>query len=91
MRYVVHDPEIARGMRRVRLERGWTLDEVAVLFGCNRSQISRAENGKRGTPAPAIVAGTLGVPVDYLLMPCPRCAYVPRYGFQCLRCGTARP
>ena len=82
------DPRVARGMRRVRTERGWSLDEVALLLGCHPSRISRIETGVRGTPDPATVADLLGVPVDYLLAPCPRCNGSPPYGFQCTRCGA---
>jgi transcriptional regulator with XRE-family HTH domain len=82
------DPQVARGIRRVRLERGWTLREVALLFGCNPSRICRIENGERGTPDPAEAAGKLGVPVSYLMAPCPQCGYRPPHGYLCLRCGT---
>jgi hypothetical protein len=82
------DPRVARGMRRVRIERGWSLDEVAGLLKCHPSRISRIENGLCGTPAPAITAELLGVPLGYLLMSCPRCADRPPRGYQCLRCGT---
>jgi hypothetical protein len=46
------DPAVARGIRRARLERGWTRDDVVDKFGCHQSRISRIENGKRGTPPP---------------------------------------
>jgi transcriptional regulator with XRE-family HTH domain len=58
-------------MRRVRFECGWTLREVAVLFGCDPSPICRIENGERGTPEPADAAGKLGVPLPYLIKPLP--------------------
>lgn len=82
------DPRVAQGMRRIRLERGWTLDVVARMFECHPSKISRIENGKRRTPRPALAAEILGVTVGYLLMPCPQCAGTPRPGYQCQRCGT---
>jgi transcriptional regulator with XRE-family HTH domain len=88
MRRIQQDPRVVRGIRRIRLEHGWTLNEVAALLGCNGSQISRIENGQRGTPDPETVARGLGVPLDYLLMPCPRCADKPPHGYLCLRCGT---
>lgn len=89
MRHARRDPRIARGIRRVRLERGWTLRKVARLLGCDQSRISRIENGERGTPDPEIVARRLGVSVAYLLMPCPLCGDKPPHGYRCLRCGTA--
>jgi hypothetical protein len=49
MTYARRDPQVARGIRRVRLERGWTLREVALLLGCDPSRICRIENGERGT------------------------------------------
>lgn len=84
------DPRIARGMRRVRRERGWSLDDVAALFGCDRSRISRIENHTRRAPDPTIAADLLGVTVDYLLMPCPQCAERPPHGYLCLRCGICQ-
>jgi transcriptional regulator with XRE-family HTH domain len=83
-----HDLAVARGIRRVRLERGWTLREMALLLGCHPSRICRIENGERGTPDPAEAAGKLGVPLSYLMEPCPRCEYQPPDGYLCLRCGT---
>jgi hypothetical protein len=61
--YARRDPQVARGIRRVRLERGWTLRDVALLLGCAPSRICRIENGERGTPDPAEAAGKLGVPL----------------------------
>jgi ribosome-binding protein aMBF1 (putative translation factor) len=84
MRYVRRDPRVARGIRRVRLERGWTLNEVAALLCCDRSQISRIEKGERGLPDPEAVARQLGVSLSYLLMPCPRCVGKPPDGYLCL-------
>jgi transcriptional regulator with XRE-family HTH domain len=88
MTYARHDLAVARGIRRVRLERGWTLREMALLLGCHPSRICRIENGERGTPDPAEAAGKLGVPLSYLMEPCPRCGYQPPDGYMCLRCGT---
>jgi transcriptional regulator with XRE-family HTH domain len=88
MTYARHDPRVARGIRRVRLERGWTLRDAALLLGCDPSRISRIENGERGTPDPAEAAGKLGVPLPYLMAPCPQCDYQPLQGYLCLRCGT---
>ena len=82
------DPQVARGIRRVRLERGWTLREMARLLGCHPSRICRIENGERGTPDPAEAAGKLGVPLSSLMEPCPRFGYQPPDGYLCLRCGT---
>jgi transcriptional regulator with XRE-family HTH domain len=88
MTYARRDPRVARGIRRVRLERCWTLRDVALLLGRDPSQISRIENGERGTPDPAEMAAKLGVPLRYLIAPCPRCGYQPPPGYLCLRCGT---
>jgi transcriptional regulator with XRE-family HTH domain len=86
--YGHRDPRVARGIRRVRLERGWTLRDAALLLGGDPSRISRIENGERGTPDPAEAAGKLGVPLPYLIAPCPQCGYQPPHGYLCLRCGT---
>jgi transcriptional regulator with XRE-family HTH domain len=53
MTYGHRDVQVARGIRRVRLERGWTLRDMAALLGCDPSRICRIENGERGTPDPA--------------------------------------
>jgi DNA-binding XRE family transcriptional regulator len=82
------DPRIAWGIRRLRIERGWTQAHVARLLGCNHTRISRIESGERGTPSPTVVADLLATTVDYLLMPCPDCGGKPPRGCQCLRCGT---
>jgi hypothetical protein len=86
-----HDPRVARGIRRIRTERGWSLDDVALLLGCDRSRVSRIESGQRGTPVPSLVADALGVPVEHLLAACPRCDGKPPYGYQCMRCGAETP
>jgi transcriptional regulator with XRE-family HTH domain len=83
------DPMVAKGMRRIRLEQGLRLMDVAVLLECDVSRVSRIEHGERGTPDPGVVAGLLGVPVGYLLAPCPRCGYEPYAGYMCLRCGVS--
>jgi hypothetical protein len=81
------DPRIAWGMRRLRVERGWTLEQVARLLGCDVSRVSRIERGQRGTPSPTVVAELLATTVGYLLMPCPTCNGKPPVGYACLRCG----
>lgn len=40
------DRRIARRLRALRAERGWSLDELAVLSGVSRATLSRLENGK---------------------------------------------
>lgn len=82
------DPRVARGIRRVRMERGWSLEDVALLLGCDKSRVCRIERGQRGTPVPALVADALGVPLDHLLAPCPRCEGTPPFGYRCTRCGA---
>lgn len=82
------DRRVAQGIRRIRIERGWSLDDVALLLGCDSSRVSRIEHGRRGTPEAALVADALGVPLEHLLASCPRCDGKPPYGYRCLRCGT---
>jgi hypothetical protein len=82
------DLRVSRGIRRIRHERGWTLGDVALRLGCDRSRVSRIENGKRGTPVPSLVAEALGVSLEHLLMPCPRCDDKPASGYRCTRCGA---
>jgi transcriptional regulator with XRE-family HTH domain len=81
---------LARAMRRLRLERGWSLRDVASRAGLNFSQISRAENGLRRPLAPFVQAGIFEVGVSEVLKPCPHCGYDPPAGYMCLRCGTAK-
>jgi DNA-binding XRE family transcriptional regulator len=82
------DPRIAWGIRRLRIERGWTQQRVALLLGCHHTRISRIESGERGTPSAEVVADLLATTVRYLLMPCPDCHGTPPRGYECLRCGA---
>ena len=82
---------IARGIRRVRLERGLTMHAMAGLLGVHTSTVSRIESGKRqvrGHWKIHGIAALLGVPVEHLLAACPACGYEPPAGHQCMRCGT---
>ena len=84
--------DIARGIRRIRLERGMTMGEIGLLLGMHASTVSRIESGERWralTRHTRSVADRLGVTPAYLLRSCPQCAYSPPMGYQCLRCGTA--
>jgi hypothetical protein len=81
---------IARGLRRIRLERGWHQHEVAALLGVSISVVSRLETGERRVRSDcAEFAAQLGVEVGELLRDCPRCGYAPPGGYQCGRCGTS--
>jgi DNA-binding XRE family transcriptional regulator len=81
---------LAYGMRRVRIEHGLTMIEMADAIGVHVSTISRIEAGRRGVTRwrPEHVAADLGVSVEELLRLCHECAYVPQSGYQCLSCGT---
>jgi transcriptional regulator with XRE-family HTH domain len=87
----VRDPQVASGIRRIRIEHGWSLTESAARLRLDPSVVSRIENGRRPAPDAAAAAALLGVSPDYLLLPCPRCAYRPPRGYLCLRCGTQAP
>jgi hypothetical protein len=78
---------LAAAQRRLRMQRGWSLRDVAVRAGLNASQISRAENGKRRPLAPAVQAGIFEVDVSEVTRPCPHCGYAPPAGYMCLTCG----
>ena len=82
----------AASMKRLRLMRGWPLDEVARRTGLDKSQISRAENGLRKPLSAYIQSGVFEVPVDEVLIPCPHCRYSPPPGYICGTChqGSAR-
>jgi DNA-binding XRE family transcriptional regulator len=82
---------IARGIRRVRLERGLTMRAMAGLLGVHTSTVCRIESGNRqvrGHWKIHGIAALLGVPVEHLLAACPACGYEPPAGHQCMRCGT---
>lgn len=77
---------LAAAMRRLRVQRGWSLSSVAARAGVNESQISRAENGIRRPMTAAVLAGIFGVTEDEVLAPCPHCHYAPPPGYMCLTC-----
>jgi transcriptional regulator with XRE-family HTH domain len=79
---------IARGLRRIRIERGWQQRDVAALLGVHTATISRIETGVRRVRRVREVAEQLGVTIGYLTRDCPQCGYQPPAGYQCLRCGT---
>jgi transcriptional regulator with XRE-family HTH domain len=85
--------QIARGIRRVRIEQGMRLSDVAERLGVHASTVSRIETGiRKGTWIDArTVADRLGVRVGYLLRDCPQCGYEPPAGYRCMRCGTPAP
>jgi len=78
----------ALAMRRLRLERGWTVAQVGQKVGLNASQISRAENGLRRPMTVPVICGVFGVAEAEVLAACPDCGYRPPSGYACLRCGT---
>ncbi len=49
------DDRIARRLRELRGERGWSLDELARASGVSRASLSRLENGEVG-PTTAVLA-----------------------------------
>lgn len=83
------EPDRGRALRRLRLERGLGIADVAVLFGIDKSEISRWEHNQRIPPSPDWIAKVFGVTVAEVLAPCPHCGYTPPTGYRCLRCGTA--
>ena len=60
--------EIARRVRTVRDERGWTQEDVAALLGCSRTKMNRIENGRAELTGSelAALAHTFKVPVEVL-------------------------
>jgi DNA-binding XRE family transcriptional regulator len=86
------DVLIARGIRRVRMERGWSMRDAAEMLSVNISTVSRIENGERRISRmwdTRTVASRLGVGVGYLLCAYPQCRYQPPSGYLCLRCGSS--
>ncbi len=78
----------AAGMRRVRLERGWTMREAARRLEHDVSAISRYEDGSRKPPAIRWIALCYDTTPAEIMAECPRCSYDPPPGYLCLRCGS---
>ena len=58
-------------LRALRLERGYTLDELAALAGTSKQVLSRYENDQRAPKVSAAshLAAVLGVSLDVLINP----------------------
>jgi transcriptional regulator with XRE-family HTH domain len=78
----------AAGMRRIRLERGWSMYEAGKRLDHDVSAVSRWESGLRKPPSLRWIAFAYETTAAEIMRPCPRCRYQPPAGFQCLRCGT---
>jgi DNA-binding XRE family transcriptional regulator len=85
------DTLVRFGIRRIRTERGLSMQAMADLLGVHASAICRIEGGKRHAVGwgrtPRTIATLLGIDVPELLRVCAYCAYRPPAGCQCLRCG----
>jgi DNA-binding XRE family transcriptional regulator len=79
------------GIRRIRTERGLSMEQMGELLGIDKSAVCRIESGKRHAigwgRTPRTVAILLGVEVSELLRICARCGYRPPDGYQCHWCG----
>jgi hypothetical protein len=86
------DTLVRFGIRRIRIERGLSMEQMGELLGIDKSAICRVEGGKRHAigwgRTPRTVAVLLGVEVRELLRVCEHCAYRPPAGCRCLRCGV---
>jgi transcriptional regulator with XRE-family HTH domain len=78
----------ALAMRRLRVERGWTVAQVGQKVGLHASQVSRAENGLKRPMTVPVICGVFEVTEAEALRPCPNCKYRPPAGYTCQRCGT---
>lgn len=89
---------VIAAVRKVRQERGWTVQHLADLMtaqGCptDRSVLAKLETRKRGhltVDELYALAGAFGLPVRLLMPdgpPCRSCADCPPPGFRCLACG----
>jgi hypothetical protein len=83
------------GIRRIRMERGLSMDQMAELLGVHGSAVCRIESGKRNAVGwgrtPRTVATLLGIDVPELLRVCEHCQYRPPVGWRCMRCGMSSP
>jgi DNA-binding XRE family transcriptional regulator len=81
------------GMRRIRIKRGLSMDQMGELLGIDKSAVCRIESGKRHAigwgRTPRSVAVLLGVEVSELLRICGHCGYRPPDGYQCYWCGMS--
>jgi DNA-binding XRE family transcriptional regulator len=79
------------GIRRIRIERGLSMNAMADLLGVHVSAVSRIESGKRHAigwgRTPRSVAAMLGIEVRELLRVCRHCGYRPPDGCACQWCG----
>ena len=86
------DTLVRFGIRRIRIERGLSMEQMGELLGIDKSAICRVEGGKRHAigwgRTPRTVAVLLGVEVRELLRVCGHCGYRPPAGCRCLRCGV---
>jgi len=78
----------AAGMRRWRLEQGWTMREGARRLEHDVSAVSRWEDRQRKPPPLRWIALVYDTTEAEIMAACPRCGYNPTPGYQCLRCGT---
>jgi len=87
------DTLVRLGIRRIRMTRGFTMDQMGGLLGVSTGTISRIESGQRHAigwgRTPRSVAVLLGVEVSELLRICGRCGYRPPEGYQCHWCGMS--
>ena len=61
--------EFGNTLREIRMEKGYTLDQMAELLGATKQALSRYENGKR-TPKITVAAKfaeKLGVPLEQMM------------------------
>jgi DNA-binding XRE family transcriptional regulator len=80
------DTLVRFGIRRIRLQRGLTMDQMGELLGIDKSAVCRIESGKRHAigwgRTPRSVAVLLDVEVSELLCICGRCGYWPPEGYR---------
>jgi transcriptional regulator with XRE-family HTH domain len=61
---------IARRVKALRIERGWSLDQVAKKVGCTKSHVWEIEQGRSRNPTIALVQGfasAFGVPLSEII------------------------
>ncbi len=80
----------AAGMRRIRLERGWSMREAGRRLERDVSAVSRWEDGSRKPPSARWIALCYETAPAEVMADCPHCKYDPPPGYRCLRCGTAK-
>lgn len=77
-------------LRRLRMERGMSVAELAAQLGMNQGTVSRMENGKRTPPPSSVLARLFGVTQAEVLAPVRTAATARRSATAACAAGARR-